>query len=437
MLHNISADASLIRYRIYCRSIEHTKIAVGLSAIIFIFILLLSMTISKTATLDYVDNKTAQEDNTIGDEIHDPEIPALSVCGYAGLGMLGLLSTEKPGGVTEPASYLETDKNNFISKSETITEESISVSISEISAGTPAFPDLSGSEAEIENSEILPADTNESNTNTDPSSSFIFDTSIRDGISVYDTKYSFQISYPKGIVVTECKVYVNGRETGVWEDSLWTVDLLPNQSNDILIKVSYKSSDGEILSVSKTYNVPTIISPMELVTNLAEPEDGLYTREKYEFYAYGVRNDREYTVEVYLRDKLLAPESDGKTYIAKMTDGDNIIRIRMLWDGEVIEEREVLILCWIMPEAEAVFYSPMGEGTVTDPEYVFTYIVRNVDTFEPVPSVVYLNNELLSCSEDGSYHVLLKPGDNVIRINWYSSDGESFSEAKGVTYIPE
>ena len=107
MLHNISADASLIRYRIYCRSIEHTKIAVGLSAIIFIFILLLSMTISKTATLDYVDNKTAQEDNTIGDEIHDPEIPALSVCGYAGLGMLGLLSTEKPGGVTEPASYLE------------------------------------------------------------------------------------------------------------------------------------------------------------------------------------------------------------------------------------------------------------------------------------------------------------------------------------------
>lgn len=120
-----------------------------------------------------------------------------------------------------------------------------------------------------------------------------------------------------------------------------------------------------------------------------------------------------------------------------MTDGDNVIRIRMLWDGEVIEEREVLILCWIMPEAEAVFYSPMGEGTVTDPEYVFTYIVRNVDTFEPVPSVVYLNNELLSCSEDGSYHVLLKPGDNVIRINWYSSDGESFSEAKGVTYIPE
>ena len=62
MLHNISADASLIRYRIYCRSIEHTKIAVGLSAIIFIFILLLSMIISKTATLDYVDNKTAQED---------------------------------------------------------------------------------------------------------------------------------------------------------------------------------------------------------------------------------------------------------------------------------------------------------------------------------------------------------------------------------------
>lgn len=206
---------------------------------------------------------------------------------------------------------------------------------------------------------------------------------------------------------------------------------------DILIKVSYKSSDGEILSVSKTYNVPTIISPMELVTNLAEPEDGLYTREKYEFYAYGVRNDREYTVEVYLRDKLLATEADGKTYIAKMTDGDNVIKIRMLWDGKVIEEREVLILCWIMPEAEAVFYSPMGEGTVTDPEYVFTYIVRNVDTFEPVPSVVYLNNELLSCSEDGSYHVLLKPGDNVIRINWYSSDGESFSEAKGVTYIPE
>lgn len=236
MLHNISADASLIRYRIYCRSIEHTKIAVGLSAIIFIFILLLSMIISKTATLDYVDNKTAQEDNTIGDEIHDPEIPALSVCGYAGLGMPGLLSTEKPGGVTEPASYLETDKNNFISKSETITEESISVSISEISAGTPAFPDLSGSEAETENSEILPADTNESNTKTDPSSSFIFDTSIRDGISVYDTKYSFQISYPKGIVVTECKVYVNGRETGVCEDSMWTVDLLPNQSNGYIDK---------------------------------------------------------------------------------------------------------------------------------------------------------------------------------------------------------
>ena len=133
----------------------------------------------------------------------------------------------------------------------------------------------------------------------------------------------------------------------------------------------------------------------------------------------------------------MATEADGKTYIAKMTDGDNVIKIRMLWDGKVIEEREVLILCWIMPEAEAVFYSPMGEGTVTDPEYVFTYIVRNVDTFEPVPSVVYLNNELLSCSEDGSYHVLLKPGDNVIRINWYSSDGESFSEAKVVTYIPE
>lgn len=57
MLHNISADASLIRCRIYCRNIEHTKMAVGLSAIIFIFMLFLSMTISQTAALDPVENK--------------------------------------------------------------------------------------------------------------------------------------------------------------------------------------------------------------------------------------------------------------------------------------------------------------------------------------------------------------------------------------------
>lgn len=440
MNHNMSADICLLKYEIYSRRIDNMKMAVGLGAIIFIVILSIAIPVSRTSSLEDVAAENSAKTAQLEEMIEYPNLPAFPFSGCAGIGM-GIVSGagKTPYKKPDPKPLLlRTDSKVVPVIPEVNLEEVVSVITWEITEETTDTIIHPGNVEGTENEDTLPVITPEAPADeNDIPEEFIFDTSIRNHIPVYDTFYSFQITFPEGTEVTDCRVCVNGIETGTLKDGMWSGELLPNQENEISILVNYRGENGELLSAESTYFIPTVIAPLELKTDLKEPDDGLYTKEKYKFYAYAARGDREYMVEVYVRGKLLLPEADGKTYAARMIDGENNIKIRMLWNGELVEEREVTILCWVMPEAEGIFSSPLGEGTVYCPEYMFSYYVVNTDTGEEVPSKVYLNNEELVCCEDGMYHVTLKPGSNTIRINWYDSDGEAVSESKGVTYLPQ
>lgn len=200
---------------------------------------------------------------------------------------------------------------------------------------------------------------------------------------------------------------------------------LAEGKNEIAITIQYKTKDGSILNIKKTYHVTYQSENIVVLTDLVDGT--VVTEADFTFIASASYQKEDIPILVYINDSIVSKED--KNYKVVLQPGENTIRLNVR-----VDEKEVSDVYKIIYEKQSIKYTfttDLYNKEVNSP--YFSFYVRE-DREVNSGFTVSLNDEkIISVSEQ--YEVVLKVGINRIKLAVWDT-GDKYQETYEIKYVP-
>src|SRR5699024_7965502 len=247
-----------------------------------------------------------------------------------------------------------------------------------------------------------------------------FTTTINDGETVTEENYMFYIEqldhdYP----IESIDVNINSSQENVaigkldGQNSTQVEGLLTDKDNVIRINVTYRDTNKETFTVSRSYSVhlekEKIIIPSEL-------EDGKpVNRENLIFKASAKLGKRNIPVKVKLNSQTVE-QSRQDNFSVMLAEGENELTIEASHKGQYIKQEYTVTF----QKPKINIETNLKNRTVDQPD--FSFVARAYDGKDKVDLLIEHNETIIKENSSGNYTVDLVEGNNIFELTAKKGD---------------
>jgi len=262
-----------------------------------------------------------------------------------------------------------------------------------------------------------------------------FTTSIKDGETVTEEKYSFNIEQLEhDYDIRDVHVNINpkiGEITNITDDynkPVFVDSVLSEGENEIKVGVTYLDDDKEgTFTVTKTYIVNFKKDTIHIQSDLKD--NHVVYRYTLIFYASAKLGSDEAPVKVTLNSDEIE-KNKRKQYKVELTEGKNKIVIESEYKGK--QAKKEFTINYQKPQLD--IETSLKDQTVD--EAAFTFSAKAFDDNQRIGLAIEHNNKIIKENDEGKYTVTLSEGKNKFELTAAKS-GVSHNETYEVIYNPK